>query len=117
MRIYLLTAFLSALGTNTLHVHRRRRHLHIEQVLSLPWRCDNGWAERRQEREQCEREDGKGGGVERDREQRCIDGITIRDLDLHTERADEVEDERDIHDHRDKVVGRGAVWREPDLQR
>ena len=47
---------------------------------------------------------------------RRTDWIAILGLHLHPERADKVEDERDVDDHRKQVVGRRAVWRTPELE-
>ena len=81
-------------------------------------------AECKDEREQREREDGKGrrvqdhrepGRVLVGREMHAADGGIVG-VDLDSQRAHKVEHERKVDDHRKKIVNSCAVRRHPNLQ-
>jgi hypothetical protein len=89
----------------------------VKKVGAQLLRCDGRLADGKEEGEECDREDGEGGGVERDREQHGVHSFdAILGSNLHSDRAHEVEDERDVDRHREEIVGRRSVRSAPELE-
>ena len=89
----------------------------VKKVGAQLLRCDGRLADGKEEGEEGDREDGEGGGVERDREEHWVHSCdAILGSYLHSDRAHEVEDERKVDRHREEVVRCRSVGSAPELK-
>ena len=89
----------------------------VKKVGAQLLRCDGRLADGKEEGEEGDREDGEGGGVERDREENRVHSFdAILGSFPYSDRAHEVEDERDVDRHREEIVGRRSVRSAPELE-